>query len=416
VSHARLVLPALRYPQGLEGALRLAERGVGGFCVFGGDHHLEEHLARLQAAAPHPLLLAADLEEGAGQQVAGCTRHPPAAALDPEAAEAAGLRTAVEARSVGITMTLAPVCDVLSETRNPILQARAFRDPCACAPRFVRGARRMGLRTCAKHFPGHGATTVDSHAALPVVHADAATWRARDRPPFAACIAEGVDAVMTAHVAWPALTGSPSLPATLSPAVVTGLLREELGFAGLVVTDALLMEGVRAGRSEAEAAVLALGAGCDALLCPADVDGVLRAIEGVAAEDALERMAAISRPLPDPLAAAAAASVTSGGALPVGPGPHAVEVLDLDGDAASSPPLFPEGLAVPAVVIVRRARAWGGPLELPAEARDRARRAGLVILLGPQVLREGLEPAAWIQAPGKDAHTVVAIRRRALGR
>ncbi|MHC4817177.1 MAG: glycoside hydrolase family 3 N-terminal domain-containing protein, partial [Planctomycetota bacterium] len=351
--NARLVVPGLRFPTDLEKELRLAERGAGGFCIFGGDARLKETLDRLQAAAPHPLLFASDMEEGAGQQIEGWERHPPAAALDPAAAEVAGIRTAVEARSLGLTMTFAPVCDVVSDPRNPIIQGRAFTDPEACAPRFVQGARRMGLRTCAKHFPGHGATREDSHADLPVVDAPPDTWRVRDLPPFAACIEAGVDAVMTAHIACPGLTGSPTLPATLSWKVITDLLRCELGFEGLVVTDALLMEGVRAGRGEAAAAVLALEAGCDALLCPADPEGVMDAIENADAGASLERMALAARPLPDPLAAAAAASVTTGGRLPVGPGPHRPEVCDLDGAEAAP---FSAGLAVPALVILRSDR------------------------------------------------------------
>jgi beta-glucosidase-like glycosyl hydrolase len=408
VSNARLVLPGLRFPTDLERELRLAERGVGGFCVFGGDARLRDTLDRLQAAAPHPLLFASDMEDGAGQQIEGLARHPPAAALDPDAAEAAGIRTAVEARRLGLTMTFAPVCDVVSDPKNPIISGRAFPDASACAPRFVRGARRMGLRTCAKHFPGHGGTREDSHSHLPVVDASPDTWRRRDLPPFAACIEAGVDAVMTAHIACPGLTGSPTLPATLSWKVITDLLRHELGFSGLVVTDALLMEGVQAGRSEAEAAVLALEAGCDGLLCPADPEGVLEAIGSVDAGAALERMAIAARPLPDPLAAAAAASVTSGGRLPAGPGPHAPEVFDLDGGGAA--PLA-AGLAVPTVVILRSDRAWGGPLALPEDVLERARHAGLVILLGPKVLLAGLEPDAWIHAPGRDRYTLAEVSR-----
>jgi beta-glucosidase-like glycosyl hydrolase len=412
VRNARLVLPGLRFPTDLERELRLAERGVGGFCVFGGDVRIAETLDRLQSAAPHTLLFASDMEEGAGQQIEGLARHPPAVALDPDAAEAAGIRTAVEARRLGLTMTFAPVCDVVSDPINPIISGRAFADPEACAPRFVQGARRMGLRTCAKHFPGHGGTREDSHADLPVVDAPPDTWRGRDLPPFAACIEAGVDAVMTAHVACPGLTGSPTLPATLSWKVITDLLRNELGFTGLVVTDALLMEGVQAGRSEAEAAVLALEAGCDGLLCPADPDGVLEAIGSIHAGASLERMAIAARPLPDPLAAAAAASVTSDGRLPVGPGPHPPEVCDLDGEGAVP---LEAGLAVPAVVILRSDRAWGGPLELPADVTERARHAGLVILLGPKVLMAGLEPDAWIHAPGRDRHTLAEVARLAYG-
>jgi beta-glucosidase len=431
----RLVMPGLRFSEAMEDpdpALRLAARGVAGFCVFGGDARLAGLLARLRDAAPHPLILASDMEQGVGQQVQGGGVHPPAGALDAEAAEAAGLRTALEARPIGITMVFAPVCDVLSNPRNPIIQARAFPDPARAAPRFVLGARRGGLRTCAKHFPGHGAAGADSHAVLPRVDDGVEVWRERDLPPFRACIEAGVDAVMTAHVACPAWTDSPDLPATLSRAVVTDLLRGELGFSGLVVTDALLMEGVRAGRGESEAARLALDAGCDLLLCPSDLEGVIAVAEDSAEPGpSLARVEAAAEPLSDPMDAAADSSVEAHGPLPVGPGPHALRIVDLDGagsDLARAAGVAFEhydaagrlldrggegGLAVPAVALLRSDRAWGGELELPAPVRALARGAGLLLLLGPAVLAKGLDAPARIRAPGRDPRTVRAVVRRA---
>jgi len=430
-------MPGLRLPGDLarfDDFIRLAARGVGGFCVFGGDRRLRDLVERLQAAAAHPLLIAADLEQGAGQQVEGCTLHPPAAALDPGAAELAGERTACEARRFGISMTFAPVCDVASEPRNPILQARAFADPVSAAPGFVRGARRMGLRTCAKHFPGHGATACDSHDCRPLVTAGVATWRARDRPPFAACIAAGVDAIMTAHLAWPALTGAGELACTFSRAVVSDLLRGELGFAGLVVTDALLMEGARGGRGEVAAAAMALEAGCDLLLFPEDVTGVLEYLEGIDPGPSLERVARAAEPLPDPLAAAAAASISVEGELPLAPGPYPLRICDLLGGgeelARAAGLAFerysPEGrllesgpgpgLERPALALLRRDRAWAGPLVVPEAVRALAADDGLVVLLGPRRLLEGLARAALVHAPGQDPCTLVAVCRRAFAR
>jgi beta-glucosidase-like glycosyl hydrolase len=423
-------MPALRQPGDGEEALRLAAKGVGGFCIYGGDDALPVLLERLQSAAPHPLIFASDLEEGAGQQIRGLARHPPAAALDADAAEAAGIRTAVEARAYGITMTFAPVCDVLSNPRNPIIQGRAFRDPLVGAPAFVRGARRFGLRTCAKHFPGHGGTDADSHDALPVVDVAEEVWRNRDIPPFLACFEAGVDAVMTAHVACPALTGSPDLPATLSPRVMKDLLRKELGFEGLVVTDALLMEGVRGQGSEGEAAVRAVEAGCDLLLCPEDPEAVLSALAGVSAEGSVQRVAESAQPLLDPLERAAAASVTASGTLPVGPGAQPLRICELAGEgrelAAAAGVAFERygaqgelleqggegGLALPAVAILRRDRAWAGRLELPPFARTLAEAAGVLILLGPASLLRGLEPPARIIAPGLDPLTLQEVVRR----
>ena len=412
-------MPGIRFPaaaEDFETYLRLAEQGVGGFCVFGSVPDLRERIAALQAVAPYPLLIASDLEAGAGQQIAWLTQHPPAASLDPEAAEAAGLRTALEARTVGITMTFAPVCDVVSEARNPIIQGRAFKDPAASAPRFVAGARRLGLRTCAKHFPGHGATIEDSHNALPYVDAPAETWHARDLPPFRRCIEAGVDAVMTAHIACPGLTGSETMPATLSRAVMTDLLRGELGFEGLVVTDALLMDGVLQGRTEVEAAREAIAAGCDVLCCPDDVAGIAAWLVETDAPDSVARVAAAAVPLPDPLAEAAAHAVVSEGALPVGPGAHPVVIHDLDGvHEKSLRAAFPRTAGVPTVVVARSDRAWGGALELTPAVRADAAAAGLLVLFGPPVLREGLAPERLVHAPGLDAFTLAAAARRAFG-
>ncbi|MGQ0612528.1 MAG: glycoside hydrolase family 3 N-terminal domain-containing protein [Planctomycetaceae bacterium] len=451
MSAERLLLPSLRFAEAgrdLSPFLRLAERGVGGFVLFGGGPGLGAMVEQLRAAAPHPLLFASDLEDGAGQQIEGETRHPPAAALGPGAAEAAGRLTALEARRHGITMTFAPVCDVASEPRNPILSQRAFQDPVSAAPRFTKGARAGGLRTCAKHFPGHGATTEDSHTHLPVVRADARLWRARDLAPFRACIEHGVDAVMTAHVACPELTGEGLLPATLSRRVMTTLLRDEMGFSGLLVSDALLMEGVRGGRSEAEAALLALEAGCDAVLCPEDVEGVLAALREVRPrrlEEALARVAVASHPLPagvesdaaslrEELRRAAVASVRRWGELPLGAGRHPLLFAELHGggeaiaaawggayrrlglDGAILDEGGRGGLAAPVFLCARRDKAWGGPLDCPPALRRIGEGARAVVALGPARLLEGWTTACGIHAPGEDPSTLREVFRALLGR
>jgi len=432
---ARLVVPGLWLPQDgapfdLEPFLSLAARGVGGFCGFGGARAtLPGILARLQEAAPHRLLLAGDFEDGVGQQVHGLTRHPPAAVLDPEAAERAGVRTAVEARGLGFTMVFAPVADVCSNPDNPIVNARAFPDPVVCAPAFVRGARRFGLRTCAKHFPGHGATSADSHDALPRIDADGATWHARDLPPFAACVEAGVDAVMTAHIAGPALTGSEDLPATLSRAVMTDLLRGELGFEGIAVTDALLMDGVLQGRSEAEAAVAALEAGCDVLLCPREPEPVLAAVAGRDVEAALARLARCANPLPDPLDAAAARAVRVEGDVNAGEGAHPLRVFDPLGGgeelAAAGGWSWERiggqgggagrGFAVPVVAVLRPDRAWSGGLELPGEAVEAARNARILVVLGPERLVPRDRPDGLVHDRGQDPATLSAVVRALRG-
>ncbi|MHC4849157.1 MAG: glycoside hydrolase family 3 N-terminal domain-containing protein [Planctomycetota bacterium] len=431
----RLVVPALRLPIESEDPwLELAARGVGGFCVFGGDQNVAGLLARLQDAAPYPLLMTADHEDGVGQHVAGFSIHPPAAALGPDDAELAGIRTAVEARRLGFNMVFAPVCDVVSEPWNPIIQARAFRDPLNSAPRYIAGARRFGLRTCAKHFPGHGATTSDSHSGMPIVTAPAEVWRERDLPPFAAAIAAGVDAVMTAHIACPGLSGEADVPATISKRIMTGLLRDEMGFEGLLLTDALLMEGVRSGRGEGAAATLSLAAGCDVLLCPGDVEAVLEA--AAAADDidaSLRRVAAAAELLPDPLDAAAERSVTIRGE-PLGAGAHplriyavgdegaalgrasgvAYEIRDFEGKLGGRG--GEGGLSRPVVAILRPERAWGGPLTLPKSVQQASESADAVMLFGAPVLLEGSKANWVLHAPGSDRRTLQAAVRKSIHR
>ena len=298
---AALVLPAIRWDgeRGFAPALPVAEAalklGVGGFIVFGGERGAVARLTRdLAAAAPHPLLLASDFERGAGQQIAGLTSLPPALALgwlgDAAVAEAARI-TAREARDVGINWALAPVADLDVEPANPIVQTRAFGATAAAVGAAVRGwvaaCQAEGVLACAKHFPGHGRTTTDSHAELPVVAASRETLEA-DLLPYGRAIGAGVAGVMTAHVAYPALDPS-GAPATYSRPILEDVLRQRLGFDGLVVTDALIMEGALQGTSEASGAVRALAAGCDLLLYPKDVPAVVGAIERAALSGALDR-------------------------------------------------------------------------------------------------------------------------------
>src|SRR4051812_42095707 len=281
---ARLLLPALRWSDenGHEGFRDTIERGlelgVGGFILFGGRAGGVRALTgELRRRARFPLLIASDLERGAGQQFRGATPLPPAAAIgwlgDEAVTERAGELTAREARALGVNWIYAPVADVDLEPENPIIGVRAFgTDADAVAAQvaaWVRGCRRGGALSCAKHFPGHGRTRGDSHIERPSV--DASRERlAEDLQPFRAAVEAGVDAMMTAHVSYPALDPS-GTAATLSAPMLDGLLRGDLGFDGLVVTDALVMEGLVEDTSEAAAAVQALAAGCDVLLYPKDV-------------------------------------------------------------------------------------------------------------------------------------------------
>ena len=185
----------------------------------------------------------------------------------------AAVATAIGAdlRRAGVNVDFAPSVDVNSDIRNPVIGVRSFgADPEAVARHgaaFVTGLRSTGVAATAKHFPGHGATTVDSHLGLPVIEADEATFRRRDLPPFRAAVRAGVDLVMTSHVVFAALDDA---PATLSRRLLVDLLRGELGFEGVVVTDALDMAGVRAAHGIAGAAALAMTAGADLLLIGAE--------------------------------------------------------------------------------------------------------------------------------------------------
>ncbi len=267
----------------------IEELGVGGFCLFGGNvDRTPDFIAAMRGLADHRLLVGSDLERGAGQQLEGATVFPSlmmcGATGDPNLAFAQGCVTAVEARAAGINLVFAPVADVHTEDANPIIGVRAFgSEPGMVAEfvaAFVRGLERAGVAGTVKHFPGHGDTRRDSHIELPVVDADRATLESRELVPFRAAFAESVKAVMTAHVEYPALDSG---PATLSRAIMTDLLRGDLGFRGLVVTDALLMGGIAEVHGPGEAAVRALEAGVDVLLMPADaeatVEGVANAVE-----------------------------------------------------------------------------------------------------------------------------------------
>jgi beta-N-acetylhexosaminidase len=284
----------------------VTEDRVGGFIVgVGASRETVRWLNELQGWSRVPLLMTADLEWGAGTRLRGATLLPInmalAAAGEPELAYQAGRITGLEARAAGLHLAYAPVADVNVNPLNPVINTRAYgSDPARVSARvaaFIRGARSAGLQTVAKHFPGHGDTETDSHLALAVLGADRARLDAVELAPFRAAVAAGVDGIMTAHMAVPALDPLAGMwPATLSAPILTGLLRGELGFGGLVVTDGLHMDGVKGVGGAAEVAVGALLAGADVLLMPTDaaraIDGVVDAVgRGVLTESRIEASA-----------------------------------------------------------------------------------------------------------------------------
>jgi len=251
-------------------------------------HALGAFLNRMQRLARVPLLVAGDFERGASMRVDGTTVFPQAmafgAAGDPALTRFEGQVTAREARAAGVQWIFFPVADVNNNPDNPIINIRSYgEDPktvSAHVAAFIEGARadpHYRVLTTAKHFPGHGDTAVDTHVNMAVIAASRERLESVELPPFRAAIQAGVDSIMTAHIAVPALAPA-DVPATLSPAILTGLLRGELGFKGIVVTDALEMGGVAKGYSSGEAAVLALEAGADALVMPPDPEAAIKAV------------------------------------------------------------------------------------------------------------------------------------------
>lgn len=298
MSIAELLLPAIRWAPatGFEHQREILERGldlgVGGFIIFGGRADAVSELTEeMRARSSVPLLIGSDLERGAGQQFEGLTGLPPLAALgalrDERAIRDAATLSAREARSVGVNWIYTPVCDLDVEPENPIVGTRAFGgEPQRVGEQvfaWVRACQAEGVLACAKHFPGHGRTTGDSHKTLPVVHASRELMHAEDLVPFRAALNADVASVMTAHVSYPAFDPS-GAPATVSAPILRGLLRTEMRFRGLIVTDALIMEGVKSAGAAGAASVRAIEAGCDLLLYPEDLEAVTSALE-----DAVDR-------------------------------------------------------------------------------------------------------------------------------
>jgi len=245
-------------------------------------------LNRLQQDSRLPLLIAADFERGLSMRLHGATEFPHAmafgAAGKEEYAEAFGRITAQEARAIGVHWNFFPVADVNSNPANPIINTRSFgEDPQPVGnlvAAYIRGARAKGMMTTAKHFPGHGDTATDSHLGLAQVAGDAARLQSVELSPFREAIEAGVDSVMVAHVTVPALEPNPDRVASTSPAIVTGLLKEQLGFKGVVVTDALDMAGLTRlyAAHIGRAAVDTFKAGNDVLIIPADLDASYQAV------------------------------------------------------------------------------------------------------------------------------------------
>ena len=262
------------------------------FLYKSGPYEAAELLNRLQSDSKLPLLIAADFELGVSNRLRGTTGFPNAMAIGASGqtkyAEDFGRITAEEARAIGVHWNFFPVADVNSNPDNPIINTRSFGgDPQQVGDfvaAYIRGAHSAGMLVTAKHFPGHGDTATDSHLGTAQVTGNRARLEAVELPPFRRAIESGVDSVMVAHVTVPALDPNPNAVATVSPTIVSGLLRQQLHFQGLVITDALDMGALTRLYSAnlGQEAVDAFKAGNDVLLIPPDLDvayqGVLRAV------------------------------------------------------------------------------------------------------------------------------------------
>jgi beta-glucosidase len=291
-----------RYPQREAKAATLRhyveDLGVGGVIWLGGHvAELSLRCRQVQDWASLPLLMAADIEEGVGQRFGGAVWLPPPMALGEIArqdldlaigyAHRMGSTTAQEARAVGLNWLLAPIVDVNNNPANPVINIRALGDDpaivAALAVAFIAGAHEHPVLTSAKHFPGHGDTATDSHLDLPVIPHDRDHLDAVELMPFKRAIAAGVSSVMTAHLILRQLDAE--LPATLSPRILTGLLRDEWGYDGLIVTDALIMDAISDRYGANDAPLMAFEAGADILLMPVDAPGAIdRMVEAIESE------------------------------------------------------------------------------------------------------------------------------------
>jgi beta-glucosidase-like glycosyl hydrolase/CubicO group peptidase (beta-lactamase class C family) len=241
----------------------------------------------LQRRAKVPLLVGADFESGTGMRLDEGTSFPSAMAIgatgDPKLAYMAGKTIAVEARAAGVHWIFAPDADVNNNPDNPIINVRSFGENpgsvAAYVAQFVRGVEENGALACAKHFPGHGNVSVDSHLALAMVSSGRRELESTELIPFRAAIAAGVSSIMPGHLAVPALEPDSNLPATLSQKILTGLLRDEMKFRGLIVTDALEMGGVASLYPPGEVAVRSVEAGADVLLMSPVPDAALAGLE-----------------------------------------------------------------------------------------------------------------------------------------
>lgn len=263
----------------------LIEKGIGGFIIFGGKKdEARNFINKMQSVSEMPLFVASDIERGAGQQIQGCTSFPcqmaMAAATDIDRPEdLLKLRDTVnaiadEAKDIGINLPLIPVLDVNRDPDNPIICTRAFSDSTGDVARlgseYIKILERSNLISCAKHFPGHGDTSEDSHIMLPVISKSYKNLIETDIVPFKEAISAGVSSIMIGHLSIPAIDHK---PASISKKIISDILRDEMGFDGLILTDALTMKALQDIKSVYSQCI---EAGADILLHPANPDSTVK--------------------------------------------------------------------------------------------------------------------------------------------
>ncbi len=263
------------------------ERKLGGFVFSIGDvYEYAVQINKLQKRADVPLLIASDFEYGPGMRVRNSTTFPNAMAIgatrDVNFAYEAGKYTAEEARALGVEQNYAPVVDVNNNPKNPVINTRSFGDNVQLvsdmSAAFVKGTQDGGVIATVKHFPGHGDSDIDTHLALPVIRFSKAEFDSVELVPFKNAFASGAMSVMVGHISAPAFDSVEGIPGTVSPNITTKLLKDEMGFKGLVVTDAMRMRGVASTYAPGEAAVDAIKAGNDLVLMPVNVDAAINAL------------------------------------------------------------------------------------------------------------------------------------------
>ena len=265
----------------------LKKDGIGGVISFGGSIHGSFYnIQQFQKWSKIPLLISADYERGLGQWMKGGTLFPSnmalAATQDSSLAYDQGKITAIEAKALGVHITFSPVMDINNNPNNPIINFRSYSDNphtvSKFGAQFIKGVQENGLIACAKHFPGHGNTETDSHSSLPSIDGDRTSLDSMEFQPFKAAIKSGVKMIMVGHIALPGLDESGS-PASHSNIITTEILRKELNFEGLIISDGLEMGGLTESTWTGESAIRAVEAGIDILLLPMDVKETIDSIE-----------------------------------------------------------------------------------------------------------------------------------------